>query len=282
MKKIKIAGVPEHFNLPWHLCIENGEFEAEGIDLQWTDVPEGTGKLCQMLRNEETDIAVILTEGIIKDIVAGNPSKIVQVYVQSPLIWGIHVDAKSNYEKLSDLKDTKVAISRIGSGSQLMAYVNAHNQGWKTDDLQFEIVNTIDGAVEALSNGTADYFMWERFMTKPLVDNGTFRRIDDCPTPWPCFVIAVRNEILENHPETIEKILEIINQTTEEFKEIPSIDRTLSERYNQKQEDIQEWLSLTEWSQKQLSENMLNKVQNQLLELSIIDKKGTFAEIVAR
>jgi len=281
MKTIKIAGVPEHFNLPWHLCIENEEFEAEEIDLQWTDVPEGTGKLCQMLRDEETDIAVILTEGIIKDIVAGNPSKIVQVYVQSPLIWGIHVDAKSKYEILSDLENTKVAISRIGSGSQLMAYVNAHNQGWKTENLQFEIINTIDGAVEALSNGTADYFMWERFMTKPLVDNETFRRISNCPTPWPCFVIAVRNEILENHPETIKKILEIINQTTEEFKEIPSIDRTLSERYSQKQEDIQEWLSLTEWSQKQLSENMLNKVQNQLLELSIIDKKGTFAEIVS-
>lgn len=280
MKTIKIAGVPEHFNLPWHLCIETNEFEAEGIDLQWTDVPEGTGKLCQMLRNEETDIAVILTEGIIKDIVAGNPSKIVQVYVQSPLIWGIHVDAKSKYQKLSDLENTKVAISRIGSGSQLMAYVNAHNQGWKTENLQFEIINTIDGAVEALSNGTADYFMWERFMTKPLVDKGIFRRIDDCPTPWPCFVIAVRNGILEDYPETIEKILEIINQATKEFKEIPSIDKTLSERYHQKQEDIQEWLSLTEWSQKQLSEQMLNKVQNQLLELSIIDKKGTFAEIV--
>ncbi|WP_026705983.1 substrate-binding domain-containing protein [Flavobacterium soli] len=280
MKTIKIAGVPEHFNLPWHLCIENNEFEAVGIDLQWTDVPEGTGKLCQMLRNEETDIAVILTEGIIKDIVAGNPSKIVQVYVNSPLIWGIHVDAKSNYQTISDLENTKVAISRIGSGSQLMAYVNAHNNSWKTDNLQFEIVNTIDGAVEALSNRTADYFMWERFMTKPLVDKGIFRRIDDCPTPWPCFVIAVRNEILEKHPETIEKILKIINQTTSEFKEIPNIDKTLSERYHQKQEDIQEWLSLTEWSQKQLSEEMLNKVQNQLLELSIIDKKGTFADIV--
>lgn len=280
MKTIKIAGVPEHFNLPWHLCIENDAFENEGIDLQWTDVPEGTGKLCQMLRNEETDIAVILTEGIIKDIVAGNPSKIVQVYVNSPLIWGIHVDAKSKYQMLSDLENTKVAISRIGSGSQLMAYVNAHNQGWKTDSLQFEIINTIDGAVEALSNRTADYFMWERFMTKPLVDKGIFRRIDDCPTPWPCFVIAVRNEVLENHPETIEKILEIINQTTSEFKDIPSIDRTLSERYHQKLEDIQEWLSLTEWSQKQLTEQMLNKVQNQLLELSIIDKKGTFVAIV--
>jgi ABC-type amino acid transport substrate-binding protein len=27
------------------------------------------------------------------------------------------------------------------------------------DNLQFEIVNTIDGAVEALNNGRADYFV---------------------------------------------------------------------------------------------------------------------------
>jgi len=280
MKTLRIAGVPEHFNFPWHLCIENDEFEAENIDLKWIDVPEGTGKLCQMLRDGETDIAVILTEGIVKDIIAGNPSKIVQIYVQSPLIWGIHVAAKSNYKKLSDLENTKAAISRLGSGSQLMAYVNARNQGWKTDNLQFEIVNTIDGAVEALTNGTADYFMWERFMTKPLVDKGIFRRIADCPTPWPCFVIAAREEILEKNPEIISKILEIINQTTKEFKEIPNIDRTLSETYHQKINDIQEWLSLTDWSQKPLTEEMLNKVQNQLLELGLIDKKSTFAKIV--
>ena len=201
MKTIKIAGVPEHFNLPWHMCIEDGEFEAVGIDLQWTDVPEGTGKMCQMLRDGETDIAVILTEGIIKDIAAGNPSKIVQVYVQSPLIWGIHVAANSNYKTLSDLEHKKVAISRMGSGSHLMSIVNAQNQNWNTENLQFEIVNTIDGAVESLSSGKADYFMWERFMTQPLVDKGIFRRIADCPTPWPCFVIAVRNEVLENHPK---------------------------------------------------------------------------------
>ena len=280
MKTIKIAGVPEHFNLPWHLAIENGDFEKENIDLQWTDVPEGTGKMCQMLRDGETDIAVILTEGIVKDIVAGNPSKIVQVYVKSPLIWGIHVSANSNYKTLTDLENKKVAISRLGSGSQLMSYVNADNQGWKTDNLEFEIVNTIDGAVEALTNGTADYFMWERFMTKPLVDKGIFRRIADCPTPWPCFVIAVREEVLENNPVLISKILAIINQTTEDFKDIPSIDKTLALNYHQKIEDIQEWLSLTQWSQKPLSAEMLNKVQNQLFQLKIIDKKGTFEDIV--
>jgi ABC-type nitrate/sulfonate/bicarbonate transport system substrate-binding protein len=258
----------------------NGEFEAVGIDLQWTDVPEGTGKMCQMLRDGETDIAVILSEGIVKDINAGNPSKIVQIYVESPLIWGIHVAANSNFKTLSDLENKKVAISRLGSGSQLMAYVNANNQGWNTENLQFEIVNTIDGAVESLTKGESDYFMWERFMTKPLVDNGIFRRIADCPTPWPCFVIAVREEILKKHPNTIAQILEIINLTTQEFKEIPSIDKTLASKYHQKIEDIQEWLRLTEWSQKPLTENMLNKIQNQLFELKIIDKIGTFASIV--
>ena len=280
MTTIKIAGVPEHFNLPWHLSIENGEFQANEIDLQWTDIPEGTGKLCQMLRNGETDIAVILTEGIIKDIIAGNQSKIVQIYVESPLIWGIHVSENSNYYELSDLENKKVAISRLGSGSQLMAFVNANNQGWNSDSLHFEIINTIDGAVEALTNGTADYFMWERFMTKPLVDSGVFRRISDCPTPWPCFVIAVRDEILEKHPKIISKILEIINSKTATFKEIPSIDTVLATKYHQKKEDIQEWLTLTTWSQSNLSEAQFETIQNQLVALKIIDRKGNSSEII--
>jgi len=280
MKTIKIAGVPEHFNLPWHLCIENGDFEDAGINVEWTDVPEGTGKLCQMLRDGETDVAVILTEGIVKDIAAGNPSKIVQVYVQSPLIWGIHVAAGSDYQTLADLQNGKVAISRYGSGSHLMAFVNAQNEGWDPSQLQFEIINTIDGAVEALTNGTADYFMWERFMTKPIVDKGIFRRIADCPTPWPSFVIAARNEVLENNADAIGTVLDIINQTTADFKEIPSIDRTLAERYGQKTEDIAEWLKLTRWSQKKLDKNTFEKIQNQLLELDIINNKIVFENVV--
>ena len=273
MTSLKIVGVPEHFNLPWYLCLENGEFEKENIDLQWTDVPEGTGKMCQMLRDGTADIAVILTEGIIKDIVNGNPSKIVQVYVESPLIWGIHVAAHSTFQNLADLENSKAAISRLGSGSQLMAYVNAKNQGWDTSKLQFEIVNTLDGGVTALTEGRADYFMWERFMTKPLVDKGIFRRLADCPTPWPCFVIAVREEVLAKQPETINSLLEIINAKTQNFKGISNIVNRLSTIYNQKTEDIEEWLSLTNWSQEKIDLDLLESIQKQLLELNIIDSK---------
>jgi ABC-type nitrate/sulfonate/bicarbonate transport system substrate-binding protein len=280
MKTVKIVGVPEHFNLPWQLSIENGDFEKEGINLEWEDIPEGSGKMCQMLRNAEADIAIVLSEAIVKDIISGNPSSIVQVYVETPLVWGIHVAAASNYKKVADIEGKKIAISRMGSGSHLMAIVNAKKQGWNIENLSFEIINTVDGAVEALTNNKADYFLWEQFTTKPLVDKGIFRKIGTCPSPWPCFVVAISNEVLEKEPKLIAKILEVINTTTTEFKEIPSIDKTIALEYNQKIEDIKQWLAITEWSQKKLTKKEFDIIQNQLFELNIIDKKVTFETIV--
>jgi ABC-type nitrate/sulfonate/bicarbonate transport system substrate-binding protein len=152
-----------------------------------------------------------------------------------------------------------------------MAYVNAKNQGWDTSKLQFEIVNTLNGGVNALTEGTADYFMWEHFMTKPLVDKGVFRRLADCPTPWPCFVIAIREEVLTQHPEIITKFLQIINAKTRYFKNIPNIEMLLANTYNQNIEDIKEWLTLTEWSQEKIDIKQLEHIKSQLIALEIIE-----------
>lgn len=270
MKKVNIIGVPEHFNLPWHMAINDGAFEDRGIELTWTDIPEGTGRMAKMLANQETDLAIILTEGLIKSISEGNQSQIVQEYISSPLLWGIHVAYNSSYQSLDDLKNTKAAISRIGSGSHLMAFVNAQNQNWETANLQFEIINNLDGAVEGLTNGSADYFMWERFTTKPLVDNKTFRRLDDCPTPWPCFVIAATTNFIKEKKSVLDHILEVIHTYTSEFKMIPSIDRTISVRYEQQINDVRDWLSKTVWGQKQVTKEDVMKVQNRLKSLDLI------------
>lgn len=280
MKSVKIVGVPEHFNLPWHLCIDNGEFSQYGIDLQWTDVPEGTGKMCEMLRNDQTDVAVILTEGIIKDIAAGNQSVIVQTYVQTPLTWGIHVAYEAPYQTLNDLENKTVAISRFGSGSHLMAVVNAHNNNWNTQNLKFEVVNTIDNAVVALQNKTADYFMWERFMTKPLVDKKIFRKIADCPTPWPCFVIAVRKQFYEENQHVISQILDIINATTSEFKHIPSIDKTIAAKFDIQLNDVEQWLKSTRWSQKKLDQKNFDTVMQYLTNLNIISADLEYKNVI--
>jgi hypothetical protein len=103
------------------------------------------------------------------------------------------------------------------------------------------------------------------------VDNGPFRRVGECPTPWPCFVIAVRNDVLENDLDSVKTILDIINETTADFKNIPSIDRMIANRYNQELEDVREWLSITEWSQENLNASQVQRIQETLLHLELID-----------
>ncbi|MAU27518.1 MAG: ABC transporter substrate-binding protein [Muricauda sp.] len=280
MKKVRVVGVPEHFNLPWHMALEEGAFEDRGIELEWTDIPEGTGRMADMLAKGETDLAIILTEGVIKAISDGNPSMILQEYIGSPLLWGIHVGADSYFKALSELKNTKAAISRFGSGSHLMAFVNAQNNGWDTSRLQFEVVNNLEGAVEALTQGSADYFMWEHFTTKPLVDQGIFRRLGDCPTPWPCFVVAATKSFVEKDPAPARHVLEVINNYTAEFASIPSINRTLANRYGQKVSDIDQWLAQTQWSQRPLARKTFDKVQQTLLQLNLINEKKDYAHCV--
>ena len=281
MTNLKVGGVPEHFNYPWYLTLKDKKYSKHNINLRWQDYPGGTGEMCKALRNGELDIAIVLTEGIIKDITDGNSSKIIQTFVNSPLIWGIHVGAKSTFKEIKELEHATVAISRFGSGSHLMAIVNARNQGWDVSKLKFKVIGDLQGGIDALTNGEADYFMWEHFTTKPLVDNGIFRRLDDCPTPWPCFVVAVRNEVLKNNFQEIKEVLEIINYQTKDFKKIENIDQTLAKRYGQKLKDIQEWLKITEWNDgKPITKNLITGIQNKMLQFNVIEEKKNPGEFI--
>ncbi len=274
MKTVRIGGVPEHFNYAWYIGLKKNAFKAQGIDLRWVDCPGGTGQMTEALKQNSIDMAIVLTEGIIKAISDGISSKIVQTFVKSPLIWGVHVATGSNYTKASELKNTQAAISRMGSGSHLMAYLQAQKLGWNTTrELHFKIIKNLEGGVKALRKSEADYFLWEKYTTKPLVDSGVFRRIGECPTPWPCFVIAATDSFIENETFTLKSILETINPITKEFKNIADIDTILSKRYGQKREDVQAWLAQTEWSQKNIQKETLENVQNKLLELKLISQK---------
>ena len=281
MISLTVAGVPEHFNYPWYLSLKNKEYTKNNINLRWKDFPGGTGAMCKALRTGEVDIAIVLTEGIIKDIAAGNPSKIVQTYIETPLIWGIHVSATSSFQKTEDLEHATIAISRFGSGSHLMAIVNAHQQGWNIEKLQFKVVGDLQGGIDALVNSDADYFMWEHFTTKPFVDNGTFRRIGNCPSPWPCFVLAVRDEVLTRNFKEIQTVLKIINTINKDFRKTLHIDAILADRYQQELHDIQKWLKITEWNEgKPITKNLITRIQNKMIALNVIKKKKNSADFI--
>jgi sulfonate transport system substrate-binding protein len=275
MKGLKIGGVPEHFNLPWRLAIEEGKFSEIGLELHWSDMTGGTGQMIKGLDIGSLDIAVLLTEGITKAILDGLPAKIIQVYVNSPLRWGVHVPVDSPVKSMSDLQNKTFAISRYGSGSHLMALVHANQAGWDASRLKFNVVGDIYGGLWALANHEADAFLWEKFTTHPFVEQGKCTCIGEVVTPWPCFVIAVRNEILENHAEIVKEMCQVVAHRAKQLKIDEQASNTLSWRYHLDKEQVDSWLNETEWNYTmQLDTSSFTGVISILRDLDLITDEG--------
>ena len=271
MKRLKIGGVPEHFNLPWRLAIEEGRFKSAGIELHWSDMTGGTGQMIKGLQAGTLDIAVLLTEGITRAILKGLDAKIIAVYVKTPLIWGVHVPANQNIQELKDLEAGTFAISREASGSHLMSFVLAKQQGWDPSELSFNVVGDVYGGLWALSNDEAQGFLWERYTTQPFVDQGKCKRIGEVLTPWPCFVIAVRSEILAQESDLVHAILPIIQQRAQELKNSPDAAEVLAWRYALKKDEVTSWLYKTEWSdQLGIEKPAIEKVVETLHDLHLV------------
>lgn len=245
---LKIGGVPEHFNLPWRLAIEEGRFKKIGLDLHWSDMTGGTGQMIRGLETGSIDVAVLLTEGITRSILQGLDAKILGVYVVSPLSWGVHVPTNSSFEKQEDLENQTIAISRYGSGSHLMSYVMADKHNWDLEQLKFNVIGDIYGGLWALENNEAQVFLWEKYTTFPFVEQGKCRYVGDVVTPWPCFVIAARNSVVENHPEVLQQMMQVVNKKAKEVKKHPDSAEIISWRYNLRLDQVKSWLNETDWN----------------------------------
>lgn len=270
--KIRIGGVPEHFNFPWHYGIKNGCFQKAGIEVEWHDFPGGTGAMSEALKNNELDMAILLTEGAVKEIVQGANFKISKTYVDSPLTWGIHTSAKNIRADLSNLASMNYAISRLGSGSHLMAYVHAAESNIQLKDTQMKIVGNISNARASLEAGDTHLFFWEKFMTKPFVDSGELKRLDSFPTPWPCFMIVTNNEYYHKNKVNLILLFHVLNNILLELKTYKPIVTEIAANFHLKQEDTKDWLEDTQWNCNfDLKGTSLLNVCNTLKELSLID-----------
>lgn len=274
MLQVHIGGVPEHFNLPWHLAIENDRFRAANAKVVFHEYPGGTGDLSDALDDGQLDMATLLFEGAISRILSGSSYRIVKVFVDTPLIWGIYVSSNNPCHSVDQLRSGRYAISRMGSGSHLIAIVDAAERGWPTDDIRFVEVDDLAGARRALAVGTADLFFWEKYMTKPLVDSGEFRQISERIVPWPAFVVAVRNDFLDRQAKTVRDVLSISNEACQSLARDPAAARVIAERFQLEWADANQWLSHTQWNNDFLvPDNAAKTVVEYLQRLGIVRQK---------
>lgn len=265
---IKVGGVPEHFNYPWIKLIQSRAFSHLGVEVEWVNFPGGTGAMSEALNNEEIHIALMLTEGSVKQIAEGMPFQILQKYIATPLKWGIYTHPEATISSIKELEKSKAAISRYGSGSHLMTYLLAKSENWDKNHLSFLEVNDLEGGLSAIKHHKATYFMWEHFTTKPFVALGDFKQIGIFPTPWPCFVVVVKQNLYQQFSEKIEAIIAIVNKLSTVLKSSINVSKQISEMFNLTQEDVESWLNVTDWSDESFSQ------KEHMFVLELLEKSG--------
>lgn len=271
---IRVGGVPEHFNLPWHLALESGQFLAAGVRVEWVELKLGTGQMIGALKAGDVDLVVALTEGLVADIALGSSIRLVGTYVESPLTWAISTGPTSNIHEVADLKGARIGISRFTSGSHLMSCVLASQRGWNSQaqpaatttaaaaaapssstaapapaksssgELSFVVEGSFENLRASVVALRTDAFMWEHYTTKPYHDKGEVRRVGEIVTPWPCFLLASRDDILAEKRPAIERVLRVIQASCRAFKS-PAAGQTMvpeiARRYGLREEDAAAW-----------------------------------------
>lgn len=266
-EKLRIGFVPEHFAAPL-LQLADTPWGRENISLVLQ--PSGTGQMltsfdASQTNGQQIDVAVALTEALITGIAKGRSDyKLVGSYVRTSLNWAVITGtdpSASKYNSIDDLKGTKIGISRIGSGSQIMASVMALQHGWNTGlagqnaEIEFKVNDTFQNLRDGV-NGKEPYdsscFMWEWYTTKPYADSGEVRFIGSVPTPWPSWTIAASANTALKHPkldEFLSKLQESIrsfaNPSTRSKGDVRDF---IVNHHGYKVEDVESWLETVRWA----------------------------------
>ncbi|KAK7463504.1 hypothetical protein VKT23_006852 [Stygiomarasmius scandens] len=242
---LRIGFVKEHFSSP---LLQFAEADR-GKTFTLIECPSGTGQLITRLDKDEIDIAIALTDPLISGIAKGNQAyKLVGSYVATPLNWAVITGKESKYNAIADLRNTTIGISRLGSGSQTMAYVMGFQQGWSTEDMKFKVNNDIYGLVDSVKEGSTSAFMWEWFTTKPWLDKGDVRFIGAVPTPWPSWLIAARPSASSDAmKEFLTTLTTYVTKFDSEESRAKKNIAFIRDKFNYKEEDIQAWLKTVKY-----------------------------------
>lgn len=249
--------------------------------------------MVQSLKSKEIDIGIGLTEGWVAGLgkessTADYPYRIVGTYVETPLCWAISSGSKrDDIKNVKDLKGKKIGVSRIGSGSYVMGFVLADQNGWldtSSEKSPFEVVvlNDFKRLRDGVNSSEADFFMWEHFTSKKYYDNGEIKRVGEIYTPWSSWKIvaapSASSEQLDRLFSSINKGIEHFNNHQEEAVEY------ISTHLDYSKEDATSWLSTVKFPKnvRGVDEKVIGKTIDILSKAGVLDaSKAKIEDMIA-
>ncbi|KAK9475290.1 uncharacterized protein V1510DRAFT_358443 [Dipodascopsis tothii] len=248
-KALKVGYVPEHFSTPLFFAQSEGYYAEAGVEPTMVPYISGTGHMIEALKAKDIDVAVGLTEGFVAGLGRGlDFYKIVGTYVRSPLRWAISAGAnRADMQSRADLRGAKIGISRIGSGSYVMPFVLALQEGW-SEPFDFKVLTNFKNLRDGVNDGTADAFMWEIFTSKRYYDSGEIKQIGIIDTPWPSWTITAHADVVAAERGTLGGFLGAVNRGVAHFKANPdkAVDY-IAANLDYTAEDARAWLATVDF-----------------------------------
>lgn len=251
---LKVGYIPEHFSTPLFFAQSKGFFKERGLEVELIPYPSGSGHLIQSLEDNSIDIAIGLTEAFVRGIAQGKENyKLVGTYVKSPLRWAVSTGINSDITNKNELAGKKIGVSRIGSGSFVMAYVLALQLGFPQPFYEsFPVLSTFKNLRDSVNKKdgveASDAFMWEYFTTKRYYDNKEVKYIGDIYTPWPSWVITARTEIVQEKAHDLKHFLSGVEDGIAYFSHNPTeAVQYIFNNLDYTEEDAQEWIKTVEF-----------------------------------
>lgn len=262
MSRLVVAYIPEHFSTPMFLAEKEGYFQAEGLEVEFFPVIEGSGRLIKLLNEGAVDIAVGLTEAFVADISKGNKLySVVGTYVESPLCWAIST-GKNRHEltKASDLAGKRIGVSRIGSGSYVMSFVlGLQNKFTSPYFSNFQVVHNFQNLRDSVNlkykneegvQVDSEAFMWEHFTLKKFYDSGEIKRIGEIYTPWPSWVVSANQQVYDAKRDQLSGFLRAVKRGVAYFLQNPEeAVEHISTHLSYSPEDAREWLKTVKFNE---------------------------------
>jgi hypothetical protein len=290
---LRIGYVPEHYLLPLHLA--TFPFPVELVPF-----PSGTGHMITSLRSNSIDLAIGLTEGWVAGLLTPQGQKekgyrIVGRWVQNPLRWAVVTGrSREQTNSVADLeRHRRVGVSRLGSGSHIMAFVLAQQEGWASTSEASQALDIVPlGPLADLIAGVsgneggdtaADFFMWEHFTTKPHfhAEDSPLKKIGEIYTPWPSWHIAASEKTFPepDSDERLAKVFEVLDRGIKRFNNDPEMGvkmlgtGELGCYYGE--DDAREWLKKAEFvnATRGVDKQVLTDVVKVLQGAGVVDKE---------
>lgn len=207
--------------------------------------------------------------------------------------WAISTSPRrDDLKSVDDLKGTKVGVSRIGSGSYVMSFVLAGQQGWLQSSsgekwpapFTFHPLQNFANLRKGVNDGTVDFFMWEHFTSKRYYDNGEIKRIGEIYTPWPSWTIVMRDYCDARSDGRMDDMLEKLDQGGKYFEENQEeAVKYISTELDYSEEDAREWLKTVKFTKGTSGTEieMLDKVCNLLKSAGVVDEDAEGSGMIA-